>query len=150
MRVKYFEDKEFQSLDLKTKEQTLRNYFHDVETDEGFYLLDKGIQEATIQNFMDDQLDFDISDTVDKISNNIGEILPKKYTKEPQSQQIQTQNDFTQNEDTTTANPITPDELEKKDNALDETKEFLKSAGYGGLVNIDEYGQYLSQNKVQK
>ncbi len=65
-KLEIFDDKEFQDLDLATKNKYLDKYFETDLSDSEFEALPQGTQDKYKQAFRDSQLDFDISDTYDK------------------------------------------------------------------------------------
>lgn len=65
-QIDVFSDKDFQSLDLTKKQTIATNYFDREMVDEEFSKLDAQKQSQIKENFVNAQLDFDVSDTFDK------------------------------------------------------------------------------------
>lgn len=65
-QIDVFSDKDFQSLDLTKKQTIVTNYFDREMADEEFSKLDAQKQSQIKENFINAQLDFDVSDTFDK------------------------------------------------------------------------------------
>ena len=72
-----FNDNEFQSLDLKEKQTIATNYFDTEIADNEFTALDTSTQTSIRDNFINAQIDFDVSDTVDKVVDFVNP--PKNY-----------------------------------------------------------------------
>ncbi|MBE0498567.1 MAG: N-6 DNA methylase [Campylobacterales bacterium] len=64
-----FKDKEFQSLPLEQKQTIAQNFFDKESADEEFLKLDVKQQKEIKSNFVNAQIEFDISDTRDKLVN---------------------------------------------------------------------------------
>ncbi|MDT8337567.1 MAG: LPD38 domain-containing protein [Sulfurimonas sp.] len=65
-QIDIFSDKDFQSLDLSKKQTITTNYFDTEMADAEFLALDAQEQTRIKENFVNAQLDFDVSDTLDK------------------------------------------------------------------------------------
>ncbi len=126
-KLPIFNDDEFQSLDLTQKQSITNNYFDAEIADEEFNLLDDNKQKSIKDNFINAQLDFDVSDTANKVMDFVNP--DDNFIQSDEVTDFDLHNPTAPNVDGSMPEPIKPQETKKESSFLDETKEFFFGTG---------------------